>query len=109
MAGIDVRVREDPAFRSTAAAVTGVATGDSIAVHGPAHVDPARVAADVAYWATDNGVRAAFPGRIGEQIVVPGDDLIVTAIRECGQPHAGFEGERPRMTVPWLIDGVPAN
>jgi alpha-ketoglutaric semialdehyde dehydrogenase len=85
-------------FRSIEAA-TGVAVGDSIAVHGPADVEAACAAADAAfdaYRATTNDARAEFLERIGEEIVALGDDLIVTAMRESGLPRARLEGERGR-------------
>jgi NADP-dependent aldehyde dehydrogenase len=80
-------------------ATTGEPVGDPIAVHGPADVEQACIAAEAAfdrYRATDTEARATFLERIGAEIVGIGDELIVTAVRESGLPRARLEGERGR-------------
>ncbi|SFR82334.1 aldehyde dehydrogenase (NADP(+)) [Sphingomonas jatrophae] len=80
-------------------AATGEAFGAPFATHGPADVDAACAAAEVAfdaYRALDREARAAFLDAIGDEIVAIGDELIVTAMRESGLPRARLEGERGR-------------
>ena len=89
---------EVESFRSMDAD-TGEAFGPELPVHGMSELNAACAAADAAfdaYRATTPAARADFLDRIGAEIEVLGETLILLAARETGLPRGRIENERGR-------------